>query len=642
MTSLQEIALSFFPLADSDFEFTIYRRSYTEGEQKSGFPTCTRRKLPISKGSDEWSEYWVKLDSKDIQGFEVFECNSFTNFTLTIELLFQLLNQSCQNNQLQNYTLGKDSFRYHTIFFALHDFYEGKQGVWLEPYFLKLSRKFGFLADFRFYVKEGVPFTKRIQQLSLSLDENGRSNINFYADRYEMLKEFTQRFHTRLFPLRYAEKEIHVEEDLLLMNSDSLRFKKYVFANNETDKSQFVGVKNKGPLTPIPTPVRVYFIYRESDRQFSLDLYRALRGDTFSSTFPGMEAMFRHKLSNENVSGVTIKDFTPGELERIISSILQDSGEIPVIPLLVIPFSKDDYDDEASEQYYAAKYTFLRHHLPSQFVSLKKLLNREQLKWAISNIALQLFAKMGGQPWKVAPETKNCLIVGLGQSHKKVNDKVEKYFAYSVLTDSSGLYKDIRILGRSNDLDVYLADFKQKLTDVFKQYINDYENFVVHTTFAIQDDELDAVNDVLVELSKNADSQKEFSVMRFDEHNKFFGYSRNSNSMIPYESSYIRIAEREFLVWFEGLQIQSPTVRKRIGRPLHVKFLYSSTDLDYSKMRNYLQDAVNLSGANWRGFNAKSLPVSVYYAQLVARYYKEFQALGFEDINLEKITPWFL
>ncbi len=642
MTSLQEIALNFFPLYESDFEFTIYRRLYAGGEEKSDFPTCTRRRLPISKDSEDYSEYWVTLEGKDLHGFEAFECSSFTNFPLTIEFLFQLLSKSCDSNLLQDYSLGKDAFRYHTILFTLHEFSEGKQGIWLEPYYLKSARKFGFLADFKFYINEGVPFTKRIQQLSLSLDESGRSNTNFYADRYEKLKEFTQRFHGKLFPLRYSDREIHVEKSLLLLNSDSLRFKTYVFANNSTDKSQFIGVKNKGPLTPILSPVRVCFIYRESDKQFSRELYRALRGDTFSSTFPGMQTMFKYGLSNENVSGGVVKDFSREELERIISSILQDSSGIPVVPLMVIPFSKDDYDDEASEQYYTAKYTFLRHHLPSQFVSLKRLLNKEQLKWAISNIGLQLFAKMGGQPWKVAPETTKCLIVGLGQSHKRVKDKIEKYFAYSVLTDSSGLYKELRMLGQSDELDSYLAGFRQKLTDVFKQYYDDYNNFVVHTTFTIQGNELDVVNDVLAELSKNASSPKEFSVMRFNERNKFFGYSRNSNSMIPYESSFVRIAEREFLVWFEGLQIQNPTVRKRIERPLHVEFLYSSPNLDYLKMKSYLQDAVNLSGANWRGFNAKSLPVSVYYAQLVARYYKEFQALGFEDIDLERITPWFL
>lgn len=642
MAPEQEIALSFLPLSNSDFEFVVYRRSYVHGEQKADYPTSTRRRLPISKGSDEWLEYWVKLDDKDNQGYESFECNSSTNLPLTIEFLFHLLYQRCQSNQLEDYILNKDAFRYHTIFFSLYKLPEGEQGVWLEPYYLKSVRKFGFLADFRFHKNDNVPLTKRTQQLSLSLDENGKSNTNFYLAKYEKLKEFLHRFHSKLFPLHYGQKEINVDQNFLVIDSSLLRFKTYVFAHDSVDKSQFMGVKNKGPLTPITSPVKVYFVYRKSDRQFSLDLYHALRGETFSNTFPGMESMFGYKLTNENVSGGSVEDFSSQELERIIDSILKDSHGTSVVPVLVTSFSKDDYDDEASEQYYRAKYTFLRHHLPSQFVSLKRLQNKEQLKWAISNIGLQLFAKMGGQPWKVAPETKKCLIVGLGQSHKRVNDKIEKYFAYSVLTDSSGLYKDIKILGQSDNRDSYLAGFKQKLTNVFKQYYGDYDNFVVHSTFAIQDDELDAVNDVLTTLSASSDLSKEFTVMRFNEHNKFFGYSMKSNSMTPFESSVVRLSEKEFLVWFEGLQTQNPTIRKRIGRPLHVEFLYSSVDLDYLKMKSYLQDAVNLSGANWRGFNAKSLPVSVYYAQLVARYYKEFHVLGFEDIDLEKITPWFL
>jgi hypothetical protein len=130
--------------------------------------------------------------------------------------------------------------------------------------------------------------------------------------------------------------------------------------------------------------------------------------------------------------------------------------------------------------------------------------------------------------------------------------------------------------------------------------------------------------------------------MRFNEHNKYFGYVKNSNSMIPYESSFLQLSYKEYLVWFEGLQFQNPTVRKRIERPVYVEFLYPHKGLDQQRMKSYLQDAVNLSGANWRGFNAKSLPVSMFYAQLVAKYYKEFQQLGLNDVNIEKITPWFL
>jgi hypothetical protein len=56
----------------------------------------------------------------------------------------------------------------------------------------------------------------------------------------------------------------------------------------------------------------------------------------------------------------------------------------------------------------------------------------------------------------------------------------------------------------------------------------------------------------------------------------------------------------------------------------------------------YLQDSVNLSGANWRGFNAKSVPVSIYYAKLVADFVKEFRDLNLEEIDWESLTPWFL
>ena len=91
-------------------------------------------------------------------------------------------------------------------------------------------------------------------------------------------------------------------------------------------------------------------------------------------------------------------------------------------------------------------------------------------------------------------------------------------------------------------------------------------------------------------------------------------------------------------MWFEGLQWHRPNVYKRIERPLHVAFLYPEAELIEEDQRvKYLQDAVNLSGANWRGFNAKSLPISVYYAKIIADYSKEFQALGLGEPDLNTI-----
>ncbi|PJF39077.1 MAG: hypothetical protein CUN55_15390 [Phototrophicales bacterium] len=176
---------------------------------------------------------------------------------------------------------------------------------------------------------------------------------------------------------------------------------------------------------------------------------------------------------------------------------------------------------------------------------------------------------------------------------------------------------------------------------MLQQYHDQYNSFVIHATFSIRRDELEAIEEVLQRLRADHDN-KEFVVIKFNDKNKYFGYFTSSNSMVPYESSYVRLSASEYLVWFEGLQYHKPNVRSKIERPLHIDFRYPPHALSDAKQRDYLQDALNISGTNWRGFNAKSLPISVFYAYLVAEYYKEFQSLGLEEIDLEAIHPWFL
>jgi hypothetical protein len=80
-----------------------------------------------------------------------------------------------------------------------------------------------------------------------------------------------------------------------------------------------------------------------------------------------------------------------------------------------------------------------------------------------------------------------------------------------------------------------------------------------------------------------------------------------------------------------------------MAKPLQATFLYPrEPQLTGDQQVDYLQDALNLSGANWRGFNAKTLPVSVYYAQLIAKYFREFDRLGLPELELHTLTPWFL
>ena len=180
-------------------------------------------------------------------------------------------------------------------------------------------------------------------------------------------------------------------------------------------------------------------------------------------------------------------------------------------------------------------------------------------------------------------------------------------------------------------------------TQVFSEHASRFSRFAIHTTFAMRRSEMDAIYAAIEQFRSQSSSQHDFTVVKFNDDSRFFGWLESSNSMVPYESTYIRLSRDDLLVWFEGLQYHKPDVTGRVAKPLQATFLYPRDPrLSDEQQVAYLQDALNLSGANWRGFNAKTLPVSVYYAQRIARYFKEFDRLGLPELDLHTLTPWFL
>jgi len=131
-----------------------------------------------------------------------------------------------------------------------------------------------------------------------------------------------------------------------------------------------------------------------------------------------------------------------------------------------------------------------------------------------------------------------------------------------------------------------------------------------------------------------------FAVIKVNHKSRFFGTNQSVNSLIPYEGSRVKLGHGEYLVWFEGIFPDKPTVTKVFPGPTHLQFL-RVMDKDQIDDQVLLQDLVNLSGANWRGFNAKGAPISVFYCHLVADLVHDFQERGL-PLPVEAIQPWFL
>ena len=632
---MPSIALNLFPLTSTQFTFVLYRLPYSEGHRPSvDNEQAVRRRLNVDGSYDD---YWTLF--QQVKGGVATVCEPMDNTYATLEALRIALIQSCYRK------LSSSDFQIvggflKRVEITVGHFPEGIQVISLEPYLLRAHRQFGILANFRFHPEEEYRGTREALRRSLSLDRHGRSNRNHYADRYSQLLRFVERFHSVIFPLRLpGGHNVAVDSRFTELTSEKLDVKHYIVGSNREARSQYMGVKESGPLNCTPDETRFCFLYRPEDRTLSHDLFRALRGDTFR-TFPGMEAMFKLSLRNEHVSGIPLSGFSYKEIEQVADRVVSESNGSNIVPIVLTPFSRHD-DLEYNSQYWLLKHAFLSRNLPLQVVANETVKNKNKLKWSASGIGLQIFAKAGGIPWKVRPRTERCLIVGVGQAHQMVDERISRYFAYSVLTDSSGVFEEVRTLGESQDEGDYMQYFSENLRNIFDEYSDRFSNFVVHTTFKIRRNELNTIANILSERHAQR-TAGDFVSIKFNDRNRFFGFARGHNSRVPYESSLIRLSTNEFLVWFEGLQYGQPTVRKRIGNPLHVQFTFPQDGLSMDKRRDHLQDAINLSGANWRGFNAKSLPVSVYYAQIIARYLGEFESHNLPPIDVNTLTPWFL
>lgn len=637
-----QIHLNFLPVAAPLPRFRVFRKLRESTDEACPSPDVRCYRLPKSVGDeDDWPSYWVSFPARD--EYEPFETDLGLNQHLACRVLHHALRSAAQQIlQPEQFRVPQNSF-ISEVSFIQRTHEEGNEQLEVQPYYLRVTRQFGYLVDFHFRLKPGIPFSRKVQQLSLSLDRAFKRNLDYYVDRDSRLKTFLDErkdvFSTLTLP--GTNDRVCLAPDFVALRADRLRTKTYLFGGNRDSRSQFTGLREYGPLKPLETPPRLLFVFREQDRYAARLLAAALRGSGQRQryAFPGFKALFKCDLEIDG-SPIVLPSLDQAAMEGALARVRADLGEHPnILPVVVLPS-----DDDA---YLVHKALFSCAEIPTQVCTLRVLQDEGALKWAIANIALQIFCKAGGFPWKVRPAAaERTLIVGISQSHKlrEVDGQrqVEKYFAFSVLTDSSGLFQKIQVLGESDDQADYLTKLRNNLKDMLSQNAGEFQRVVLHTSFKLKWKEIDAIQKTVQDAAASPQlSECQFAVVKVNHTSRFFGSNRSVNSLVPFEATRVRLGPDEYLVWFEGIFPDRTTVNKAFPGPTHLKMLRVSDEQSVPH-EALLQDLVNLSGANWRGFNAKSAPVSVFYCHLVADMVHSFHERGLPLPAVQDIRPWFL
>ena len=628
----QSLKTNFFPIDCGDFDVQCFVRDCnTSNEQR---PDENTYRMVVDKGSPAERQYWISPCCRD--GFRQFSFSSQDNpmparWVCSYIILDELAKRIRSKNP--SYMVSVKGGRFKKLEVRLKKCEEvGWQGFIVEFDWHSVIKRHGVYVNFHFFKNDEHPFDDKVQRYSFSLDDNNRPNRDFYRVQYQWISAFYDGFLAG-WTCPIGDKQLKFQQ-MADLPSDELSGKTLVFSGDEENKNPYWGVRNIGPYQKCAEMPNFFFVFQEKDRSTARFLYNCLSGRQFNGRFSGMTSFFSVPFSASNIDHVVMSGYDASAHERAAREILSKNKSNPVAIILV---SGDE------KEYLTQKSIYLEHNIPSQDVKVSKVVAGNSFQWSVAGIALQLFCKAGGIPWCVKTERKNDLIIGVSQLWDTSVPSGNRFVAYSVTTDASGAFKDIRTLSDQTNESDYVRTLGERIKQQLLAHISEEHphRIVLHCSFRLLKSAMEEIRRVVREVSANDASAPGIVIVRINTEHHYMGFDSRRETLVPTENAIMRIKPRGYLVWPDGTP-SGGVVSSRPSNPIYAIFDRMEPPISMREEKDLLQDLCNLSGVNWRGFNAKARPVSVFYCHLVGRMMSDMAALGLKLPAIEKFVPWFL
>lgn len=411
------------------------------------------------------------------------------------------------------------------------------------------------------------------------------------------------------------------------MKAYSLPPVQFAFAGANCGPDKLRGLMAYGPFKPVPIArPRFGFFFPADRRDDANKLYLALKNGI--GLFRGVENTFRFALSKQQVFPVPVGGVEIGaradhskNARAYASAILSWNGSTAEgRPDMFFVLHPKTGESEASTPYYECKARLLGAGILSQNVTLDLLANRSQFEWSAANIALGAFVKLGGVPWVVrGEELDQDLIIGLGRAY--VFDSQTRrntgYMAFTTCFSARGPLRFISLAEFAKTKKEYL-DALRKVVGVSLSRADEIGSSVttltVHAPKEMQREEMEVIRAAVRSHVKQ--SVVEIVVVKVTDESSFFALDERFQDGVPRRGTAVQVSDRELMLYTEGRE-EKESWTNRV--PVALRVAPSGPPLTEAKMLSVLRQINDLSQVNWRGFNARSRPISVYYGSLIAR-----------------------
>lgn len=384
----------------------------------------------------------------------------------------------------------------------------------------------------------------------------------------------------------------------------------------------------------------ILFVFPSGEQKLARKLASALLGGI--GTYRGFEKLFRVPVAmGQSLKSLPV-DTDLADL-RAAGAAYRDAigawnakprAREPDVAIVLVPHSERF---EISTPYYEAKAAFANLGIPTQMATLELLTDAKRFQWSVADIALAVFAKLGGIPWAVeAPAGDDDLIIGVGRA--EVGPDRRRTFGYAVTFVSNGIYRQTYSFTPTADE----VQYRQRLETAIEQAlradldVRDPSRLVVHLSKRAGGREIEAAQHAFANVGTTVPT----AFLRLDDSSLHDVADTDEDTYAAPKGLVAKLGQRRALLQSEELTMVGPP-----DGPLLIEMDSRST-VPAEQFDELVAQAFRLSHANWRGFNARSKPATLVYGEQLAVLVGHLQDV--ENWNPDLLRselrnrPWFL
>jgi hypothetical protein len=249
----------------------------------------------------------------------------------------------------------------------------------------------------------------------------------------------------------------------------------------------------------------------------------------------------------------------------------------------------------------------------------------EQLQWILGNIALSSYAKIGGTPWVIEAKERSEIVLGMSRAMNKYKKLI---VGFVTIFKHNGDF----ILFYSKSPVTIWEEYQEGLEKLVYEAIKEYEkreetpnSLVFHFHKRTGRKEIEAVKNAI----NNLGIDVKYALLHLNSYSSYRVFDTTDFTYVPLIGLSVRLSSRQVILVTDGRRQYSK--RPYVGTPnmLEVTIDKEST-MDFKEFPRLVEQVYRFSYVNWRGFNARSIPITINYPYLIARL------VG----NLEDASNW--